>query len=134
MAHSSSRVVLTVDAVITDHHGRILLMERGTEPFRGDWVLPGGLVDPGETVEEAVVREVREELGLTVEVVRLIGVFSTPGRDPRGSFVSLAFHVRITGGEVIATEEAPAHRWLVSGEQVSMGFDHAAILQVFRGQ
>jgi 8-oxo-dGTP diphosphatase len=73
-------------------------------------------------------------LGLTVEVVRLIGVFSTPGRDPRGSFVSLAFHVRITGGEVIATEEAPAHRWLVSGEQVSMGFDHAAILQVFRGQ
>lgn len=134
MAHSSSRVVLTVDAVITDHHGRILLMERGTEPFRGSWVLPGGLVDPGETVEEAVVREVREELGLTVEVVRLIGVFSTPGRDPRGSFVSLAFHVRITGGEVIATEEAPAHRWLVSGEQVSMGFDHAAILQVFRGQ
>lgn len=134
MAHSSSRVVLTVDAVITDHHGRILLMERGTEPFRGAWVLPGGLVDPGETVEEAVVREVREELGLTVEVVRLIGVFSTPGRDPRGSFVSLAFHVRITGGEVIATEEAPAHRWLVSGEQVSMGFDHADILQVFRGQ
>lgn len=134
MAHSSSRVVLTVDAVITDHHGRILLMERGTEPFRGDWVLPGGLVDPGETVEDAVVREVREELGLTVEVVRLIGVFSTPGRDPRGSFVSLAFHVRITGGEVIATEEAPAHRWLASGEQVSMGFDHADILQVFRGQ
>jgi 8-oxo-dGTP diphosphatase len=134
MAHSSSPVILTVDAVIMDDHGRVLLMERGTEPFRGTWVLPGGLVDPGETVEQAVVREVLEELGLTVAVVRLIGVFSTPGRDPRGSFVSLAFHVRITGGEVAATEEAPAHRWLASGEQVSMGFDHADILQVFRGQ
>lgn len=47
------RVILTVDVVITDAQGRILVMERGTEPFKGCWVLPGGIVEPGETVEPA---------------------------------------------------------------------------------
>ena len=126
------RVILTVDAIITDAQGRILLMERGTDPFRGQWVLPGGIVDPGETVEQAVVREVQEELGLTVVVERFVKIFSTPGRDPRGSFVSLAFHVRIIGGEIMATDEAPEHRWLAAGVHVPMGFDHADILGCFR--
>ncbi len=126
------RVVLTVDAVIADERGHVLLMERGTEPFRGAWVLPGGLVDPGETVEEACIREVREEVGLEVRVVRPIGVYSTPGRDPRGSFVSIAFQVVVVGGEFQVTNEARAHRWCGPDEVAAMGFDHARIVADFR--
>jgi len=132
MEHMQQRVVLTVDALITDAKGRILLMERGTRPFKGTWVLPGGMVDPGETVEQACIREVKEELGLNVRLERLIGIYSTPGRDPRGAFVSIAFHASITSGEIVPTEEAPAHRWLEPGESLEMGFDHVQIVADFR--
>ncbi len=128
------RVVLTVDAVIADEAGRILVMERGTQPFQGAWVLPGGLVDPGETVEQACVREVREELGLEVELQGVIGIYSGPGRDPRGSFVSIAFSAKIVGGALTVTHEARAHRWLEPTEVVPMGFDHARILADHRAK
>ena len=127
-------VVLTVDAVISDERGRVLVMERGTEPFRGSWVLPGGLVDPGETVEQACIREVREELGLEVKLTGMIGVYSEPGRDPRGSFVSIAYRAEIVSGTPTMTPEARAHRWLEPDEEVRMGFDHARILADHRAQ
>lgn len=128
MEHKRQRVVLTVDALIADADGRILLIERGTEPFKGSWVLPGGLVDPGETVQESCIREVEEELGLNVRIIRLIGIYSTPGRDPRGSFVSIAFHAEMVAGEIVPTEEAPSHRWLGAAEDLALGFDHARIV------
>ena len=132
MTDRNDRVVLTVDAVISDGEGRILVMERGTKPFKGSWVLPGGLVDPGETVEEACVREVEEEVGLKVRVVGLVGVYSAPGRDPRGSFVSMAFHAVVIGGVLRTTSEARAHRRLAPDEVVDMGFDHGLIVQDYR--
>lgn len=132
MAERKDRVVLTVDAVITDSEGRILLMERGTEPYKGAWVLPGGLVDPGETVEDACMREVEEEVGLKVRVVGPVGVYSAPGRDPRGSFVSMAFHAVVIGGVLRTTSEARAHRWIAPDEVVDMGFDHGLIVQDYR--
>lgn len=134
MGHHPDRVVLTVDAVITDGEGRVMVMERGTDPFRGTWVFPGGLVDPGETVEQACIREVREELGLDVKLIGLIGIYSEPGRDPRGSFVSIAYRAEIVGGTPIITPEARAHRWLEPDEVVPMGFDHARILADLRAQ
>jgi 8-oxo-dGTP diphosphatase len=134
MGDRPDRVALTVDAVITDEHGRVLMMERGTDPFRGTWVFPGGYVDPGETVEQACIREVREELGLEVKLTGLIGIYSEPGRDPRGSVVSIAYRAVIVGGTVTVTPEARAHRWLEPGEEVPMGFDHARILADHRAQ
>lgn len=134
MTPSTYRVVLTVDAVITDDEGRVLVMERGTEPFRGTWVLPGGLVDPGETVEQACIREVREELGLEVKLTGLIGIYSEPGRDPRGSFVSIAYRAEVVNGIPTVTSEARAHRWLEPDEKVPLGFDHARILADHRAQ
>lgn len=131
---NAERVVLTVDAVISDDHGRVLVMERGTAPFSGTWVLPGGLVDPGETVEEACIREVREELGLEVKLTGLIGIYSEPGRDPRGSFVSIAYRAEVVSGTPIITPEARSHRWLEPGEELPMGFDHARILADHRAQ
>ncbi|MBL8011404.1 MAG: NUDIX hydrolase [Flavobacteriales bacterium] len=134
MGQHPNRVALTVDAVITDPAGRVLVMERGTEPFPGTWVLPGGYVDPGETVEQACMREVREELGLDVRLTGLIGIYSEPGRDPRGSVVSVAYRAEVVGGTLTVTAEARAHRWLEPGENVPMGFDHARILADHRAQ
>lgn len=131
---SPDRVVLTVDVVITDDHDRVLLMQRGTEPYKGSWVLPGGIVEAGETVEQAAIREAKEEVGLDLLVVGIIGVYSTPGRDPRGSFVSIAFNAQVVGGELTRTDEARAFRWVSPTEIVVMGFDHEQILKDFRGQ
>ncbi|MEZ4756029.1 MAG: NUDIX hydrolase [Flavobacteriales bacterium] len=134
MGGTTDRVALTVDAVITDPSGRVLVMERGTAPFRGTWVFPGGYVDPGETVEQACMREVREELGLEVRLTGLIGIYSEPGRDPRGSVVSIAYRAEVVGGTLTVTAEARAHRWLEPDEEVPMGFDHARILADHRAQ
>lgn len=134
MDRHPDRVVLTVDAVIADADGRVLVMERGTDPFRGTWVFPGGLVDPCETAEQACIREVLEELGLEVRLTGLIGIYSEPGRDPRGSFVSIAYRAEIVSGTPTVTPEARAHRWLEPDEEVPMGFDHARILADHRAQ
>jgi 8-oxo-dGTP diphosphatase len=127
-------VTLCVDALITDAEGRIILIQRATEPFKGAWVFPGGIVETGETVEQACAREVLEETGLRVQVERLIGVYSKPGRDPRGSFVSIAFHANIQGGTPAVTDESKAFRWLEQGQELPMGFDHASMLADFRRQ
>jgi mutator protein MutT len=69
----------TATAIIRFPHDRILLIKRATVPFKGFWALPGGRVDPGETVEQTVVREVKEETGLTVEIVSKVGDYHEQG-------------------------------------------------------
>ena len=104
-----------VSAVILRPEG-VLLQKRDDN---GLWGLPGGSVEPGESVAEAVVREVREETGLEVEPVRLIGVYSSPAHHqivtyPDGNvihYVSSAFECRITGGEIACGPESLACEW-----------------------
>jgi 8-oxo-dGTP diphosphatase len=102
-------IVPATGAVIFDASRRVLLIRRGDG--RG-WSLPGGLMEPGETVVECLVREVREETGLDVEPLRLVGVYSDPGYTrityPNGDrvhFVSATFECRITGGKLQADGE-----------------------------
>jgi 8-oxo-dGTP diphosphatase len=119
--------VLTVDVVIL-HGGGFVLIKRGREPFKGCWALPGGIVRYGESVEQAAVREALEETGLQVELLNLVGVYSEPGRDPRGHFVSVAFTARSRGGRLEASsdaEEAAVFR----EPPPSLAFDHARILR-----
>jgi len=78
---SSSARLQCVGAVINDEAGRLLLILRGHEPGKGLWSIPGGRIEPGETDEQAVVREVREETGLTVTCGRLLGAAELPGTD-----------------------------------------------------
>ena len=78
---SSSARLQCVGAVIKDEGGRLLLILRGHEPGKGLWSIPGGKIEPGETDEQAVVREVREETGLTVSCGRLLGAAELPGAD-----------------------------------------------------
>ena len=119
---------LTVDAVIVDASRGVVLIRRGHPPFAGSWALPGGFVETGETCEAACVREAREETGLEVEPVELIGVYSTPGRDPRGHTVSVVYLCRAVGGLLAGGDDAADARWFADLVGVELAFDHAELL------
>jgi 8-oxo-dGTP pyrophosphatase MutT (NUDIX family) len=106
----------SVSAVLTDRRGRLLLQQRSDG---GQWGLPGGSVEIGESVTEAVIREVREETGLRVSVGRLIGVYSEPGlqvvRYPDGNvwhYINVCFECAVQGGELTTCDETLALAWV----------------------
>jgi 8-oxo-dGTP diphosphatase len=113
---------------------KLVAVRRGNEPFRGMPALPGGFVQLGETTVEAVVREVREETGLETEVVRLVGVFSDPGRDPRGHTVSIVYALNPIGGRLKAGSDAAAILLVDPDDLPPMAFDHNAIVRRWRGR
>jgi 8-oxo-dGTP diphosphatase len=117
---------LMVDVVIPSEKG-VVLVRRGSEPYEGQWALPGGFVEVGETVRQAAVREVAEETGLAVEVSRLVGVYSEPDRDPRGHNVSVAFLARVLSGQMQAASDA-ADVDVVDPVSVELAFDHDRII------
>ena len=119
---------LTVDGAIIDS-GRIVLIRRDREPFQGMWALPGGFVAYGETVEEAVAREVFEETGLTTCIRSLLGVYSEMDRDPRGHTVSVAFLLAVTGGILRGGDDAADARWFKLGDLPQLAFDHNQIVK-----
>jgi 8-oxo-dGTP diphosphatase len=121
---------LTVDALARDGSGRILLVRRGRPPFQDRWALPGGFVENGETTEDACAREAREETGLDVEVGALAGVYSRPGRDPRGHTVSIVYFCRPVGGEIRGGDDAAEAQWFTAAEiaGLSFAFDHGEIV------
>jgi 8-oxo-dGTP diphosphatase len=118
---------LTVDAIIL-YDGRILLIRRGCEPFKGRLALPGGFVNKDETVEQAVLRETKEETGLDTEIVRLIGVYSDPGRDPRGPTVSVCYRLQVTGGVPMASSDAAAVELVPPDTVPTLAFDHGRMI------
>jgi len=119
---------LTVDAAIFKV-GKVLLVKRATEPFRGKWVLPGGMVSIGETLEQAVAREAREETGMKVRVLKLSGAYSALRRDPRRRSVSVAFVCEPLGEPKARTPEADEIRWFAPTRLPPMGFDHRRIVK-----
>ncbi|MFA5949347.1 MAG: NUDIX hydrolase [Hyphomicrobium sp.] len=120
--------LLTVDCVVFDAQGRVLLIRRKNEPFAGALALPGGFVDIGETVEDACRRELFEETGVRVRSVRLSGVYSAPDRDPRGHTCSIAFVARVTSGKALAGSDAAAVEWVKGWRRAALAFDHRRII------
>lgn len=119
--------LLTVDVVILVD-GDIVLIKRKNPPFKDMWALPGGFVEVGETVEDAAVREGKEETGLDIELTGLVGVFSEPGRDPRGHTVTVCFTA--TGqGTLAASSDAQDAGLFDPGDLPPMAFDHGMIIR-----
>jgi 8-oxo-dGTP diphosphatase len=118
---------LAVDALWIRER-RVLLVRRGRPPFRGEWALPGGFVEVGETVERAVVRELREETGLTGRPGRLVGVYSDPARDPRHHTVSVVFEIVGRGGAPKGGDDAAFAAWVPLSPRPALAFDHGRIL------
>jgi len=114
-----TRPYLAVSAAIV-HDGRVLIVRRAQPPAYGLYTLPGGGVELGETLEQAVIREVREETGLEIEPCALAGYRQMIARDADGRierhFVILPFAARWIGGQVSLNEELAEARWLLPSE------------------
>ncbi|MGO3191546.1 MULTISPECIES: NUDIX domain-containing protein [Micrococcales] len=108
-------VVLAASAVITDDAGRVLLVLRGTEPEKGRWSVPGGSVEPGETLAEAAAREAFEETGLRVKVRDELWCVTIPAGDGR-VFEVHDFAATVTGGELAPGDDADDARWVTPAE------------------
>ena len=121
---TEKRPWLAVDAIINFDSG-IVLVKRKNPPY--GWALPGGFVEYGETVEEAVVREVREETGLDLQKIELLGVYSDPERDPRGHTVSVCFSAEGTG-KLQAASDAAAVKLYELDALPELAFDHRQII------
>ena len=136
------RPALTADICVFARSGagwKLLLIRRGGHPYLGCWALPGGFADQGESIEATAARELREETGLTGLDLRLVGIYSAPGRDPRGWTVSAAYGTRVeTPLNAVADDDAAEAGWfdvtmtdgsgtVVLPEGERLAFDHGAI-------
>jgi 8-oxo-dGTP diphosphatase len=122
---------LTVDvvALVGDPPGSVLLVQRGREPFTGSWALPGGFVESGERVTEAAARELAEETTIEAGKLELLGVYDTPGRDPRGPTVSVVYVLRSdTELEARGGDDAAEARWFSLDALPALAFDHALVI------
>jgi 8-oxo-dGTP diphosphatase len=122
---------LTVDVVALagDPPASVLLIERGGEPFAGSWALPGGFVEGGERVNAAAARELAEETAIEAGELELLGVYDTPGRDPRGPTVSVVYVLRAPVElEARGGDDAAQARWFAVDQLPPLAFDHALVI------
>ncbi|WP_416898335.1 MAG: NUDIX domain-containing protein [Minwuia sp.] len=119
---------VTADIVALAGSG-ILLIRRKNPPYRDHWALPGGFLDPDETIETCAARELAEETGVTAHDLQLVGVYSEPDRDPRGRTVSVAFLARFDEQPPAeAADDAAELHWFPADDLPPLAFDHARII------
>ena len=121
----------TVD-VILERDSNVLMVRRKKDPFKDFLSLPGGFVNEGETVEDAMKREAMEETSLEVHPIEILGVYSDPTRDPRKHIMTVVFIGIIVGGRIRAGDDAASTEWIkladFERQQHQIAFDHAQIL------
>lgn len=128
---------ITTDSVVFGFDGRvlhILLIERGIEPCKGMWALPGGFMKIDETAEESAIRELEEETGVSQVYLEQFHTFSSVDRDPRERVVTIAFFalVRKSDYRLIAGDDAARANWFELDELPPLAFDHNEIIRVAR--
>lgn len=121
---------LTVDTIILEDN-KVVLIKRLNNPYKDYWAIPGGFVEYGEKVEDAAVREAKEETGLDIELIKLVGVYSDPNRNPRGHTVTIAFLSKIVGGTLKSDSDAKDAKFIEINElkNMKLAFDHNEIIK-----
>jgi ADP-ribose pyrophosphatase YjhB (NUDIX family) len=126
VAPNPGKPVITVDAIIEIQNGIILIKRKNPPP---GWAIPGGFVDYGETLEDAICREAREETSLDIELVRQFHTYSAPDRDPRHHTVSTIFIARATGTPAAADDALELGIFTKETMPDEIAFDHKEILE-----
>ncbi len=123
---------VTTDCVIFGFDGmrlKVLLVQRGIEPFKGRWAFPGGFLKMDESAEEGALRELQEETGLRSAYVKQFYTFSAPQRDPRERVITIAHYALVKIQEVKGDDDAADARWFALDEVPQLAFDHDQILR-----
>lgn len=123
---------VATDCVVFGFNGKmleILLIKRGLEPYKDMWAFPGGFMRMEETAEECALRELSEETGLRVNILKQLGAFTGIHRDPRERVVSIAFYALVQPSEVTGGDDASQARWFPLDEAPQLAFDHDYILR-----
>ncbi len=129
------RAALTVDAIVYSKHNSsafVLLIERGHEPFKNKWALPGGFIEMDETLETACKRELLEETGLKVEKMTQFKTYDAIDRDPRHRTISVVYYAELNEiQQVKGGDDASRAEWFSVSELPELAFDHKQILKDF---
>jgi 8-oxo-dGTP diphosphatase len=120
---------LATDTII-EKDKQIILIKRNNPPFQGRWAIPGGLLKGNETVEQCSLREALEETGFELELTGIVGVFSKPGRDPRGRTVSVCFSAKPVKGELRKSDEGIV-AWFPLDSLPALAFDHDEMMEKY---
>ncbi|MBW8333658.1 MAG: NUDIX hydrolase [Prolixibacteraceae bacterium] len=130
--YSYPRPAVTVDAILISKQNSVLLIERGREPFKGKWALPGGFIDMGEPLETACIRELEEETGIRITSLKQFKAFGAVDRDPRHRTISVIFYA-FTENELMARagDDAAKAQWFPIDQLPELAFDHQLILEEF---
>ena len=127
------RPAVTADCIVITKEAepKVLLIERGDEPFKGCWAFPGGFMDMDETTEQCAIRELEEETGLKVCKVYQIGAYSKVDRDPRGRTITVAYIAIVDEPLAVSgQDDAAKAEWFSLLALPQLAFDHADIMQV----
>ncbi|HEY57930.1 MAG TPA: NUDIX hydrolase [Anaerolineae bacterium] len=128
------RPMVTVDVVVftvREERLQVLLVQRKRPPFAGQWALPGGFIGMDESLEEAALRELAEETGVTQAYLEQLYTYGDPHRDPRGRAITVAYFALIPAGRPIGAEggdDASQARWFPTDDLPPLAFDHAEII------
>ncbi len=128
-------IKVAVDAVVFGYNSskglQVLLIKRNIEPFMNSWALPGGLVLNSEKLEQAVLRELKEEAGISLEYLEQLYTFGAPNRDPRNRAISIAYYglVKPDIFQLKASTDAKDAKWFAIGKLPELAFDHQHILE-----
>jgi len=126
------RPAVTADCIVVTKEAeqKVLLIERGDEPFKGYWAFPGGFMNMDETTEQCAIRELEEETGLRLSDVHQIGAYSKVDRDPRGRTITVAYLAIIDEPiAVIGQDDATKAEWWALSDLPHLAFDHYDIIQ-----
>jgi len=127
------RPAVTVDAIVISPNNSVLLIERGREPYKGQWALPGGFIDMEEELETACQRELEEETGIRIEELKQFKAFGSVNRDPRHRTISVIFYA-FTEHEIVACagDDASNVQWFSLDHLPELAFDHKQVLDEFK--